>query len=288
MFGYIRTDPAYLYGKDDILYRAFYCGLCKSIGKSCGQRARFALNYDLTFLSAFAHNVCGEDVQIERQRCVMHWFRKRPMAGVDALSVRVAHLNVILTYHKLSDDVLDSGRRRGLRAFFSGAYRRARAAEPEFDRIVAERYGELIRLEREGCDGIDRAADPFGQMLSDLSVALMGDCADENVKRVFYGVGKWIYLIDALDDIDKDLKKKNFNPFVSSYPEVKGKQSFIAEHKSDLEFLFGSVLYEIANGAQSVSYAFNHDLTDNILARGLMGNTKRIMECESCRKTTKS
>ena len=67
MFGYIRTDPAYLYGKDDILYRAFYCGLCKSIGKSCGQRARFALNYDLTFLSAFAHNVCGEDVQIERQ-----------------------------------------------------------------------------------------------------------------------------------------------------------------------------------------------------------------------------
>ena len=210
------------------------------------------------------------------------------MAGVDALSVRVAHLNVILTYHKLSDDVLDSGRRRGLRAFFSGAYRRARAAEPEFDRIVAERYGELIRLEREGCDGIDRAADPFGQMLSDLSVALMGDRADENVKRVFYGVGKWIYLIDALDDIDKDLKKKNFNPFVSSYPEVKGKQSFIAEHKSDLEFLFGSVLYEIANGAQSVSYAFNHDLTDNILARGLMGITKRIMECESCRKTTKS
>lgn len=50
----------------------------------------------------------------------MHWFRKRPMAGVDALSVRVAHLNVILTYHKLSDDVLDSGRRRGSARFSPG------------------------------------------------------------------------------------------------------------------------------------------------------------------------
>ena len=112
MFGYIRTDPAYLYGKDDILYRAFYCGLCKSIGKSCGQRARFALNYDLTFLSAFAHNVCGEDVQIERQRCVMHWFRKRPMAGVDALSVRVAHLTVILTARATPHRASRSPRRR--------------------------------------------------------------------------------------------------------------------------------------------------------------------------------
>lgn len=288
MFGYIRTDPAYLYGKDDILYRALYCGLCKTIGRTCGQNARFALNYDLTFLSAFAHNVCGEDVQIRKERCVAHWFRKRPMAGTDPLTERIARMNLILTYHKLSDDVIDSGRRRGTRAFFRRAYRKASAAEPEFDRIVRERYEELLALERAQCDGIDRAADPFGKMLSELSCALLKERSTAQTERLFYGVGKWIYLIDALDDIDRDIRKKEYNPFVAAYPGVTGKKAFLSERREDVEFLFGTLLFDIAEAAKQTEYRFNHDLTDNILARGLMGKTKQIMECDKCKNTTRS
>lgn len=287
MFGYIRTDPAYLYGKDDVLYRALYCGLCKSIGKTCGQNARFALNYDLTFLSAFVHNVRGEDVRIRQEHCVVHWVRKRPMAGVDPITERIARLNLILTYYKLSDDVIDSGRRRGMRAFFRRAYRKARAAEPEFDRIVKEGYEELLALERARCDGIDRAADPFGKMLSALSDVLLEERASEQTAHLFYGVGKWIYLIDALDDIDRDIKRKEYNPFVAAYPNVTEKKSFLSERKEDVEFLFGTLLYDIAQTAKQIEYNFNHDLTDNILSRGLMEKTKQIMECNKCKNTTK-
>ena len=60
MFGYIRTDIPNMIVKDTVLYKALYCGLCKSIGKTCGTCGRFTLNYDLTFLSAiFSLNSSG-------------------------------------------------------------------------------------------------------------------------------------------------------------------------------------------------------------------------------------
>ncbi|MBR0190231.1 MAG: hypothetical protein IJQ23_07605, partial [Clostridia bacterium] len=71
MFGYLTTDFPNLYVKDVVLYKAAYCGLCKSIGRTCGTKGRFLLNYDLTFLSVFIHNVLGEDFEIKKQRCIL-------------------------------------------------------------------------------------------------------------------------------------------------------------------------------------------------------------------------
>ena len=113
MFGYVKTDMPYLYVKDTILYKAMYCGLCKSIGKTCGNKGRLLLNYDLTFLSVLLHNVMGLDVKIEKQRCIIHHVVKRPVAISDALTERIAALNVILAHYKLSDDVMDSGKEIG-------------------------------------------------------------------------------------------------------------------------------------------------------------------------------
>lgn len=71
MFGYISPDTPYLFKKDEILYKALYCGLCKGIGAGCGQVARTALQYDMAFASALVHNIRGEDVKIKR-RAVRH------------------------------------------------------------------------------------------------------------------------------------------------------------------------------------------------------------------------
>ena len=80
MFGYVRVDTPYLYMKDDVLYRATYCGVCKGIGQVCGQAARMGLSYDATFLSAILHNIRGEDVKIEKQRCLAHCVRARQIS----------------------------------------------------------------------------------------------------------------------------------------------------------------------------------------------------------------
>lgn len=159
MFGYVKTDYPNMFVKDTVLYKAAYCGLCKSIGKTCGTSGRFLLNYDLTFFSVLLHNLSDADMKIERKRCIIHPIVKRPVASNDALTDRIAALNVILARYKLNDNIIDSGRGRLKRAFFARAYKRAKKAEPKLDETVKTRYEELLRLERADCDSIDMSAD---------------------------------------------------------------------------------------------------------------------------------
>ena len=120
MFGYIQPDIPHMYVKDGILYRAMYCGLCKSLGGCCGQRSRLALSYDMTFLSLLLHNIKNTDVKIEQRRCALHPFVRRPVTADDELTSMLACLNTALTYHKLCDDVEDEHKGRAARALSAG------------------------------------------------------------------------------------------------------------------------------------------------------------------------
>ena len=287
MFGYLTTDFPNLYVKDTVLYKSAYCGLCKSIGRVCGAKGRFLLNYDLTFLSVFVHNVSGVDFNIEKQRCVLHSIIKRPVAVPDGLSFRVAALNVILAYYKLSDNLIDEGKGGLKLSFFKKAYKKAKKAENRLDEIVKRNYDRLLSYEKNNSDSIDIVSDPFGTMMKEIAEELLRDKFTENIGELTYNLGKWIYLIDALDDFDKDKKSGNFNVFVNTYKDISDKQTLTIEKKNDLEFIFGGILSAVYANAKEISYNFNHDLTDNILYRGIFERTKKVMECKKCKKTTK-
>ncbi len=278
MFGYVKTDTPNMYVKDTVLYKAMYCGLCKGIGKVSGQRGRLVLNYDLTFLSVLLHNILGVDVKVEKQHCIIHPIRKRPVAVPDELTERIGALNVILAYYKVCDDVIDSKKGKIKRAFLNKAFKRAKIREPELNRIVKEKYDELLRYEKVKGDSIDFASDPFGKMMQELVAVLLGEKVTDDVLSLAYDLGKWIYLIDALDDFDKDIKKNNFNVFVNSYPELMSKKELVESKSQDLAVVFGSVLNDVNEKAKSLGYSFNHDLIDNILLRGLFLQTKTVME----------
>ena len=287
MFGYVKTDFPNMYMKDVVLYKAMYCGLCKGIGKCCGNKGRLVLNYDLTFLSLFAHNLLNLDVKIEKQTCIIHHIRKRPVAVPDALTERIGALNVILAYYKLNDDVIDNKKGFIKRSFFKSSYKKAVKKEPKFDAIVKARYDELRKYENANCDSIDIAADPFGLMMQDIICELIGAECSENVKKIAYELGKWIYLIDALDDFDKDKKKKNFNVFVNANPSICDKQTLLNTKGNEIVYIFGTILNEIATLEKGLDYKFNHDLISNILSLGLKGQTKVVMENKKCKNTSK-
>lgn len=288
MFGYVKTDTPNMYVKDTVLYKAMYCGLCKGIGKTCGLKGRFVLNYDLTFLSVLVHNVLGVDVNVKKQRCIMHAITKKPMAEFDNLTGRVAALNVILAYYKVCDDVIDSKKGKFAKSLLKSAYKKAKTAEIELDQIVNSRYEQLRKMEKANSDSIDVVADAFASMLVDIVRVLTCDCFSEPLSNVAYNLGKWIYLIDALDDFDKDIKKCEYNVFVNAYPNAKNKQELIERNRQDIACVFGQILAEIEQNTSMISYKFNHDLTDNVLLRGLKEQTKQIMENKKCKKTTKS
>ncbi|MBQ2712108.1 MAG: hypothetical protein IJF71_01910, partial [Clostridia bacterium] len=167
MFGYLLPDKSYLYIKDYQLYQGVYCGICKSIKRLFGNIPRLATNYDSVFLCVLVHNLAGKDVDIRQENCILHPFKKRGVAADDELFKAVAALNVLLLYHKLEDDVIDDGllKYKFGRSIFRGAYKKARAMYPEFDRIIVEEYQRLRELELANEQSIDRVADCFGCMM---------------------------------------------------------------------------------------------------------------------------
>lgn len=283
MFGYVRYDLPNLYIKDFMLYKAMYCGLCKGIAKSCGHAARMGLSYDVSVLSALLHNIAGVDIKVEKQHCFEHVFAKQPMAVVDDMTEELGALNVVLTYYKLTDDIEDGDKGRGQRLWFKKGFRRAKKKYPELCAIVVENLKEQEKTEKKKISSLDVAADATATMMKELSRHFLKEKGTEYTDGLFYSLGKWIYLIDALDDYDKDKKKGAYNPFVLSF-QSESREALLKEHGADVAFLFDTLFYAIRENLAQIEFPFNRDLTDNILLRGLPCETARVMRGEKRQK----
>ncbi|MBR7186464.1 MAG: hypothetical protein IKD43_03135 [Clostridia bacterium] len=285
MFGYVRYDFPNLYVKDVMLYKALYCGLCKSIGAACGQMARVGLTYDVTFLSALLHNMMGVNVEIEQQNCFEHAIKKRPIAKVDALTMELGALNTALAYYKLTDDIEDGGKGRGKRLWFQRGFTKARKRYPALVQLVETFMKEQAALERAKIASPDMAAEPTANMMRSLAEYFLADMATSDALDLFYYLGKWVYLIDALDDFEKDGKKGAYNPFVLSFGK-KTRGELIAAHGQEIAFLFDTMFFAMREHLSKIKFHFNRDLTDNVILRGIPLETQRILRGDPPAKMT--
>ena len=279
MFGYVRYDLPNLQVKDFLLYKAMYCGLCKGIAAACGQRARLGLTYDVTFLSALLHNMTGQGVTITRQNCFEHAVRKRPIAEADELTRELGALNTLLTYAKFSDDVADGNGGRAERAWFRAGAKRAGAQYTRLAALVKVYVGAQAAVESKRSPSPDEAAEPTAALLRALAPHFLRDKNSQAAEQLFYAVGKWVYLIDALDDYDRDMKKGGYNPFVLAYGQPT-REALVREKGQELAFLFDTLFFEMREGLAGVKFYFNRDLTDNVILRGIPLETQRVMRGE--------
>ncbi len=276
MFGYISPDRPYLFIKDEELYKAMYCGVCKGIKNGCGQVARTALTYDMAFMSAFLHNIAGTDVKIEKQHCVIHPFRKKAMANSDELTVLLGCINTVLAYHKFLDDKHDKEARAILRIFYKRGYKRAVKRYPAIDKIIKDQTDAQNKLESGGCSIIDMASEPSAEMMRQLSKEVLGDKSTKYTEALCYAVGKWVYLADALDDYDKDVKKGRYNVLYNAYGD-KTKDEAVKNNKGELIFIFDNLFADMRESLANIKFYFNHDLTDNIILRGIPLKTRQLL-----------
>lgn len=217
MFGYVRPALNRLTAEEKELYQSAYCGLCHTMGKRHGWLARFTLNYDFTLLALLHY--CGSASEgTFCRRCPAHPFRKPRVCICGEALDAAADDSMILTWHKLSDDVADHGffgglPARFLRVLLRRGYKRAALARPEFDKRVSEEMERLSALETARSPQLDRVADTFARILT----AAADDCSAGSPRRrameqLLYHLGRWIYLIDAWDDLADDCKKGRYNP----------------------------------------------------------------------------
>ncbi len=276
MFGYLRTDDPYLYKKDEVLFNSLYCGICKSIGKTCGQKARLCLTYDIAFFSAIAHNILGVDVTIKKKRCITHWFKRRPIADRDNLTDLLADINVLLAYYKVEDDIIDQGKGKLKKSILKKGFKKASKRNKEISDIIKTQY-ELLRLEEKAkCSSIDQICEPFAIMMQKISDKVFLDKSTTDTQSLFYNIGKWIYLIDALDDFEKDKKEDNYNVFV----EIHGKNSNFSSvvRNIELSYVLNSIFNSISENLKNIKFYFNTDLIENILLKGIQKKTKSVIE----------
>lgn len=226
MFGYVRPSAARLTEEDRKRFGAAYCGLCRVLGQRYGQAARMILNYDFTFLAILLWPE-EENLEALHRGCVAH-----PAAGRDyfpgnsALAL-AADESVILAWWQAQDALRDPGggkaKYRAVSLALKKAYRRARERRPDFDGVVRRQLDVLRRLEEERCPSLDEPADAFARLLA----AAAGEAGDPVKRRVLeqmlYHLGRWIYLVDAADDLAEDLASGGYNPLLCRFDLTEGK-----------------------------------------------------------------
>lgn len=196
-------------------FRRLYCGLCHTLGERCGPAARFILNYDFTYLAMLL--TLPEEAAPQLRRCAVSPIRKQPSLPTDRAMELAADESVILAYWQLRDGVEDHDwfhglKYRGLSEILEPAYRKAAGRCPAFDGIVRRQLALLSELERGNCASLDRPADAFAELLAGAAETVEDPVRRRVLRQLFYHLGRWIYLVDAADDLKKDLQTGNYNP----------------------------------------------------------------------------
>lgn len=262
MFGYVIPDKNNMYIKDYNVFTAFYCGLCKTLGKTGSELSRLCANYDMTFYSVLLHSLKGEEVKFEKKRC-FYSNKKKVVVEADELSRKIADLAVMYVYYNAEDDVQDGKKSRWfIKNGLSSRKRKAAKRLPEIDKMMKKQFSELYRLEKENCDSIDRVADCFAVLMRDITKQLVE--TDYNIDTFTYNLGRIVYLMDAVDDVEKDTKEERFNPLILNFGKCENKREYIEKNKEELRFLLYST-YNKMVGA--------YDEMNIVLAEGVLSNT---------------
>ncbi|MCD7955428.1 MAG: DUF5685 family protein [Lachnospiraceae bacterium] len=222
MFGYIYINEQELKLREYTTYRSFYCGLCQELHHRYGRRAQLVLNYDTTFLAILLTGLYEPETLFEEKRCLLHPVHKHSMAQNDAVSY-AADMCVLLAYQKAQDDWEDERRLSGktLSALLKSSYEKIAAKYPRQSKAVEENIRLLHEVEKEWLDqkeasgrptDLDYVAGLTGNFLAELFV-WKDDIWQDDLRQIGFYLGKFIYLMDALEDIEKDRKKGNYNLF---------------------------------------------------------------------------
>ncbi len=219
MFGYVRP-PQDMPEEELRRFGRAYCGLCHTLGRRYGPVARFILNYDFTFLAILLSE--PEEGARCHCRCAAHPVHGRDYVEASSALDLAADESVILAYWQARDGVSDHDwlhglKYRGVSALLEPAYRKAAEARPDFSDGTRRQLERLTELERERCPSMDLAADTFATLLQGAAQAVYEPVRRRVLEQMLYHLGRWVYLVDAADDLQKDAACGCYNPVALRY-----------------------------------------------------------------------
>ena len=282
MFGYVKPHVPDLLVKENAFYKSVYCGLCHELKKK-SLILPFTLSYDFVFLCILRLAVSDDEVKVSQKRCFVHPIRKKPyLCSTPSLDYG-AKASAMLLYRNIEDDVRDSKgfKKMAYRVALSKAKKicKKNPVDKELDESTVSLLDEICRLENENSSDIYACANAFGKILGNVMCHGIDDQAvSRPLYEIGYHIGRWIYLIDAVDDIEKDKKEKSYNPFIAS-------------GECDKEDLIEKMDFSLALELSDANLALNLlpisdqgllHILENILQKGMPRVAKKILYPSTC------
>ncbi len=264
MFGYVNANKQEMTEEQKIKYQSFYCGLCHKLGEKAGHLGQILLNYDMTFLIILLSGLYEPEESVEEFTCAMHPLSKK-QSRQNEFSSYAADMDIILSYYNFLDDYRDEGSR--LKKKFMDAL------QPEYDRIkeiyprqvaaVEEYIDKLSSAERCRESNLDKVMNYTGQMMEELFCYEEDDLWNEQLRQVGFYLGKYIYMLDAYEDREKDMKSGSYNPLIP-----------ICEQCADSYEVFCqqtlmTLMAECARAFERLPIVENADILRNIIYSGV-------------------
>lgn len=274
MFGYIIVNKPELKIKEYEIYKSYYCGLCKALGKNGGQTARLSLSYDMTFVYIVLSALYEPKKRQTMEHCVLHPATKRPVTK-NRIADYAADMSVLMTYLKGRDDWKD---RETIRKSIAGrltmdmtekSYKRIRQKYQKKVGFILSCMKRLDEGEKELSNDIDCMAGAFGDIMGEV-FCMKNDMWEQTVRKLGFYLGKFIYLMDAYEDIEADIKTNNYNPFYDAYQRL-GRDMFDEYAKKVLLMMMADCTREF----ERLPIVENAELIRNILYAGVWTKFRR-------------
>ncbi len=268
MFGYVIVNKPELRIKEFEKYRSYYCGLCHSLKERHGFLGRLTLNYDMTFLIMLLSDLYDKQEENQCRRCMVHPFKCQNQVRSSEITDYCADMCVLLAYYKCMDDWHDE-HKLSRKIYASLLHRRVRVIEkqyPEMAGFVEKKMNMLSIVENAQEMPMDKVAKVFGEIMGAV-FSYKDDVWKRDLYRIGFYLGKFIYLLDAYEDVERDVKKGAYNPYKEIYKE----KDF---DKNVLDMLM-LMIGECTDSFERLPLLENVEILRNILYSGVWGRYEK-------------
>lgn len=297
MFGYVMPCKMELKIKDYEKFKAYYCGLCRTIKQTYGNIPRLVLNYDMTFAAILLDSIGNKKTLYKPIRCVIHPVKKRIITEKNNALEYAAFLNISLSYYKFLDNITDDNSRKSkVAAFYLKTIVKKFPKNYDTIRIEIEKKLNSFYANEKNTEilSIDELCDPFCDLLGFILDAFCYENSDfdsnsyentpkSNLYYFGYNLGKWIYIIDAFNDLKKDMKSNSFNAIDSTMNKNRLPYEKLQKNISErIEFLLTTCARMCLEYLEKIKLFKNQDLLKNIIELGLLEKMDTVFKrnCE--------
>lgn len=261
MFGYINVNQDKLNEEQKNYYQGFYCGLCASLKKRYGNISRLALNNDLCFVALLLTSLYESETMIKKERCLIHPFKQHYVASNEMIDY-ACDMTIVLTYFKCMDDLQDENKivSKAYMHLLQKGFNKVKKIYPEKVELIKDALDKGNEIEKNYDGNIDELLKCSGKMMEAI-IVYKDDEYSRYLKVLANYLGRFIYLLDAYDDILDDKKLNRFNPLFDEYQ----KEGFDDKVSNMLE----SIIAISSEAYEFLPIVENSELLRNILYGGV-------------------